>query len=227
MPHDSHEHAAIEADEPQGYYQHLVAATRSLLIEKGVFSAGDMRAMIEKIDERSPAVGARIVARAWTDAAFKERLLAHGKKTMKEEMDIDPVVADIVVVENTADVHNVVVCTLCSCYPVFILGRPPDWYKSYAYRSRTVRDPRGVLREFGTEIDPGPRGPRPRFDRRHALPGAADAAGRHRRLAGGAAGRNRHPRHHGRRRRSAGGGIGARHLLPGCRGGFETLACNA
>ena len=69
-------------------------------------------------------------------------------------MDIDPVVADIVVVENTADVHNVVVCTLCSCYPVFILGRPPDWYKSYAYRSRTVRDPRGVLREFGTEIDP-------------------------------------------------------------------------
>ena len=162
MPHDApghahdhdHAHAAIEADEPQGYYQHLAAATRSLLIEKGVFSAGDMRAMIEKIDERSPAVGARIVARAWTDAAFKERLLAQGKKTMKEEMEIDPVVADIVVVENTADVHNVVVCTLCSCYPVFILGRPPDWYKSYAYRSRTVRDPRGVLREFGTEIDP-------------------------------------------------------------------------
>ncbi len=155
MPHDSHEHAPIEADGPQGYYQHLAAATRSLLIEKGVFGAGDMRAMIERIDERSPAFGARIVARAWTDAAFKERLLAHGKKTMKEEMDIDPVVADIVVVENTADVHNVVVCTLCSCYPVFILGRPPDWYKSYAYRSRTVRDPRGVLREFGTEIDPG------------------------------------------------------------------------
>ncbi|MXW93862.1 MAG: nitrile hydratase subunit alpha [Rhodospirillaceae bacterium] len=165
MPHDApehapghahdHDHAAIEADEPQGYYQHLAAATRSLLIEKGVFSAGDMRAMIEKIDERSPAVGARIVARAWTDPDFRERLLAQGKKTMKEEMDIDPVVADIVVVENTADVHNVVVCTLCSCYPVFILGRPPDWYKSYAYRSRTVRDPRGVLREFGTEIDPG------------------------------------------------------------------------
>ncbi|MYG53578.1 MAG: nitrile hydratase subunit alpha [Rhodospirillaceae bacterium] len=165
MPHDApehapghahdHDHAAIEADEPQGYYQHLAAATRSLLIEKGVFSAGDMRAMIEKIDERSPAVGARIVARAWTDPDFRERLLAQGKKTMKEEMDIDPVVADIVVVENTADVHNMVVCTLCSCYPVFILGRPPDWYKSYAYRSRTVRDPRGVLREFGTEIDPG------------------------------------------------------------------------
>ena len=159
MPHDDphdhdHAHAAIEADAPQGYYQHLTEATRSLLIEKGLFSADAMRAMIEKIDERSPALGARIVARAWTDPAFKERLLARGKQTIKEEMEIDPVVADIVVVENTAAVHNVVVCTLCSCYPVFILGRPPDWYKSYAYRSRAVRDPRGVLREFGTEIAP-------------------------------------------------------------------------
>lgn len=149
-----HPHAAIEAGEPHGYYHHLAEATRSLLIDKGVFNAGDMRAMIEKIDERSPALGAKIVARAWKDPAFRERLLVQGKKTMKEEMDIDPVAADIVVVENTAAVHNVVVCTLCSCYPVFILGRPPDWYKSYAYRSRAVRDPRGVLRAFGTEIDP-------------------------------------------------------------------------
>ena len=157
MPHDpehDRDHTPIEADGPQGYYQHLAAATRSLLIEKGVFSASDMRAMIEQIDQRSPALGAKIVARAWTDQAFKERLLAEGKKAIKEEMDIDPVAADIVVVENTAAVHNVVVCTLCSCYPVFILGRPPDWYKSYAYRSRAVRDPRGVLLEFGTEIDP-------------------------------------------------------------------------
>ena len=165
MPHDDphahthdhgheHPHAPIEADGAQGYYQHLTEATRSLLIEKGLFSADAMRAMIEKIDERSPALGARIVARAWTDPAFRERLLARGKQTIKEEMDIDPVVADIVVVENTAAVHNVVVCTLCSCYPVFILGRPPDWYKSYAYRSRAVRDPRGVLRDFGTEIAP-------------------------------------------------------------------------
>jgi len=153
MPHDSHEHAAIEADGPEGYYQHLAAATRSLLIEKGIFTAADMRAMIERIDERSPALGAKIVARAWTDAGFRARLLAEGKKAIREEMDIDAVAADIVVVENTPAVHNVVVCTLCSCYPVFILGRPPDWYKSYAYRSRAVRDPRGVLREFGTEID--------------------------------------------------------------------------
>ena len=167
MPHDDphahtheheheheHPHAPIEADGPQGYYQHLTEATRSLLIEKGLFSADAMRAMIEKIDERSPALGARIVARAWTDPAFRVRLLARGKQTIKEEMEIDPVVADIVVVENTAAVHNVVVCTLCSCYPVFILGRPPDWYKSYAYRSRAVREPRGVLQEFGAEIAP-------------------------------------------------------------------------
>ncbi len=160
MPHEQHEHAhdhshaPVQADEPQGHYQRLADATRSLLIEKGVFTAGDMRAVIEKIDGRSPALGARIVVRAWTDPAFKKRLLARGKQTMLEEMDIDPVVADIVVVENTPDVHNVVVCTLCSCYPVFILGRPPDWYKSHAYRSRVVRNPRGVLQEFGTTIDP-------------------------------------------------------------------------
>ncbi|MCY4238581.1 MAG: nitrile hydratase subunit alpha [Rhodospirillaceae bacterium] len=160
MPHEQHEHAhdhshaPIQADERQGYYQRLADATRNLLIEKGVFTAGDMRAIIEKIDGRSPALGARIVARAWTDPPFRKRLLARGKQTMLEEMDIDPVVADIVVVENTPDVHNVVVCTLCSCYPVFILGRPPDWYKSYAYRSRVVRNPRGVLQDFGTTIDP-------------------------------------------------------------------------
>ena len=201
-------HAPIEADGPQGYYQHLTEATRSLLIEKGLFSADAMRAMIEKIDERSPALGARIVARAWTDPAFRERLLARGKQTIKEEMEIDPVVADIVVVENTAAVHNVVVCTLCSCYPVFILGRPPDWYKSYAYRSRAVRDPRGVLQRVRHRNRPGTRSPRPRFDRRHALPGAALAARRHGRLGGGKTGGIGHPRHDGRRRRGKGGGVG-------------------
>ena len=160
MPHDDphsahgHVHAPAAADEPPGYHQHLTEAARSLLIEKGLFSADDMRAMIERIDSRSPALGARIVARAWQDRGFRERLLAHGRKTLREEMEIDPVVADIVVVENDDVVHNLVVCTLCSCYPVFILGRPPDWYKSYAYRSRAVRDPRGVLREFGTVIAP-------------------------------------------------------------------------
>ena len=121
-------------------------------MEKGYFNADDVRAMIEKIDERTPAIGAKVVARAWTDPGFKARLLANGRKTLEEEFDLDIVVADLVAVENTPEVHNVIVCTLCSCYPVFVLGRPPDWYKSAAYRSRVVREPRAVLREFGTEI---------------------------------------------------------------------------
>lgn len=152
MPHDHDDHAPIEAEEPQGPYQNLALATRELLLEKGYFKADDIRRMIEMSDERTPALGARIVAHAWTNDAFRERLLREGKKAVEEEVNIDMYHADLVVVENTADVHNVVVCTLCSCYPVSVLGRPPDWYKSQAYRSRVVRDPRAVLNEFGTEI---------------------------------------------------------------------------
>ncbi|MGI9387267.1 MAG: nitrile hydratase subunit alpha, partial [Methyloligellaceae bacterium] len=150
--HQHDDHAPIEADEPEGHYQLLAAATRELLIEKGYFNADDVRAMIEAIDDRSPALGAKVVARAWSDPQFKKRLLANGRKTLEDEFDLDVVVADLVVVENTPDIHNVIVCTLCSCYPVFVLGRPPDWYKSAAYRSRVIREPRAVLREFGTEI---------------------------------------------------------------------------
>lgn len=146
------DHAPIEAEAPEGHYQFLAAATRELLIEKGYFAADDVRAMIERIDGRTPAFGAKVVARAWVDPGFKSRLLANGRKTLQEEFDLDIVVADLVVVENTPEVHNVIVCTLCSCYPVFVLGRPPDWYKSSAYRSRVVREPRAVLHEFGTEI---------------------------------------------------------------------------
>ncbi len=149
--HD-HDHTPIQADEPDGYWHNLADAARELLIEKGYFDGADVRAMVERIDSRTPAIGAGIVARAWIDPAFKERLLSNGKKTLKDEMDIDVVAAELVVVENTEDVHNVIVCTLCSCYPVFVLGRPPDWYKSRAYRSRVVRHPRQVLGEFGTEI---------------------------------------------------------------------------
>ena len=150
--HD-HPHAPIEAREPQGHYHLLADAVRELLIEKGYFTADQHRAFIETIDSRSPAVGARIVAKAWTDSAFKRRLLDDGKKACAE-LGIDVVVANLVVVENTPAVHNVIVCTLCSCYPVFVLGRPPDWYKSAAYRSRVIRDPRDVLAEFGTTIAP-------------------------------------------------------------------------
>jgi nitrile hydratase len=163
MPHDPHEHehdhghdhddhAPVVEAEPNGPYQHLAEAARELLIEKGYFDADDIRRMIERIDERSPALGAKIVARAWTDPDFKARLLKSGKAAIETDFGVDVVAADLVVVENTADIHNVIVCTLCSCYPVFVLGRPPDWYKSYAYRSRVVREPRAVLREFGTEI---------------------------------------------------------------------------
>jgi nitrile hydratase len=151
--HGADPHAPIAAAEPDGYYQRLAEATRALLIEKGYFTADQMRAMIEKIDQRSPALGARIVAKAWTEPKFRKKLLDGGKKALAE-IGIDLPIADLVVVENTPRVHNVVVCTLCSCYPVFVLGRPPDWYKNAPYRSRVVKDPRGVLKEFGTEISP-------------------------------------------------------------------------
>ncbi len=149
--HDDDPHTPIQAREPQGHYQLLADAVRELLIEKGYFTADQHRALIERIDARSPALGAKIVARAWTDPKFRQRLLDDGKKACAE-MGVNVVVANLVVVENTPAVHNVIVCTLCSCYPVFVLGRPPDWYKSATYRSRVVRDPRDVLKEFGTEI---------------------------------------------------------------------------
>jgi nitrile hydratase len=152
--HGDDAHAPIRAKEPAGHYPLLGDAVRELLIEKGVFTADQHRAFIETIDARGPALGAKIVVRAWTDPAYKRRLLDDGKKACAE-LGVDVVVANLVVVENTPAVHNVIVCTLCSCYPVFVLGRPPDWYKSAAYRARVVRDPRAVLKEFGTEIAPG------------------------------------------------------------------------
>jgi nitrile hydratase len=152
--HAHDDHAPITADDKDGYYQHLADAARELLIEQGLFTNDDVRRFIEKIDERSPALGARIVARAWTDPKYKELLLTDGRKALAE-FGIDVMVAaDLIVVENTPEVHNTVVCTLCSCYPVFVLGRPPAWYKSAAYRTRVVREPRAVLKEFGTEIAP-------------------------------------------------------------------------
>ena len=126
-------------------------AVTSLLVEKGVFSADEMRAQIEHMDTLDPARGAELVARAWTDDGFRERLVADSKAAAAElGMDIGPI--PILVMENTPDTHNLIVCTLCSCYPRFLLGIPPDWYKSRSYRSRAVREPRAVLAEFGTEI---------------------------------------------------------------------------
>ena len=151
MSHD-HDHAPPpDQDGPLSYYQVMETAVRELLIEKGILTADEVRAAVEAMDARSPAIGARVVARAWTDPAFKERLLADGSAACAE-LGVDMGPTHLVVVENNPQVHNVIVCTLCSCYPRFLLGLPPDWYKARPYRSRVVREPRAVLREFGTEI---------------------------------------------------------------------------
>ena len=139
-------------DTPLAYHQVMQMAVVSLLVEKGVFSADDMRAQIERMDALTPARGVRLVARAWVGDGFRQRLLADSKAAAAElGIDLGPI--PILVMENTPGTHNLVVCTLCSCYPRFLLGIPPEWYKSRSYRSRAVREPRRVLAEFGTEID--------------------------------------------------------------------------
>lgn len=151
----AHPHEALpDQDGPLSYYQRMEVAVRELLIEKGVMNAGEIREAVERMDARSPADGARVVARAWVDPAFKARLLADGTAAcLALGIDIRP--TRLVAVENTPEVHNLIVCTLCSCYPRLLLGLPPDWYKSRAYRSRAVREPRAVLAEFGTELPDG------------------------------------------------------------------------
>jgi nitrile hydratase subunit alpha len=121
----------------------------ALLVEKGVVTEAEIQDDIAYMGSRSPANGARLVARAWTDQGFRARLLVDGRAAAIE-LGIDAVASpDLVVVGNNPEVHNPIVCTLCSCYPRAVLGRPPDWYKSFEYRSRAVREPRAVMREFG------------------------------------------------------------------------------
>ncbi|WP_193180158.1 nitrile hydratase subunit alpha [Nisaea sediminum] len=149
-PEHHHPHRP-DQDDTMTYYRLMEEAVRELMIEKGLVTQDDIRAEVEAMDARVPANGAKVVARAWTDPAFKKRLIETPKEAIAEVgHDIGPM--KLVVLENTPEVHNVVVCTLCSCYPRWILGIPPDWYKSRSYRSRVVREPRTVLREFGTEI---------------------------------------------------------------------------
>jgi len=134
------------------YWGKRMYAIRELLIEKGILTADEVQDQVDYMEARSPANGARMVARAWVDPAYKARLLDDPKAACAE-MGIDATsLTEFVVLENTDSVHNLVVCTLCSCYPRPILGRPPDWYKSFAYRSRAVVEPRAVMREFGTEL---------------------------------------------------------------------------
>jgi len=147
----NHPHDPIEVSEGAGEYEIMVHAIKELLIEKGVITGEDIRKTLEFMDTRTPALGAKVVARAWTDPEFKKRLLANGTASVAE-MGIPMGDAELIVVENSKDVHNVIVCTLCSCYPRTVLGLPPDWYKSRNYRSRMVVEPRAVLKEFGTEL---------------------------------------------------------------------------
>jgi len=138
-------------DEPLTYWQRMEIAVRELLIEKGHLTAAEISDQINAMDARSPANGAAVVARAWTDDEFRQRLLSDASAASREmEFDIGPL--RLIAVENTATVHNLIVCTLCSCYPRNLLGLPPDWYKSREYRSRAVREPRAVLREFGLNL---------------------------------------------------------------------------
>jgi len=139
-------------DDTLTHHRRLEIAVRELLIEKDILTADEIREAIERMDARGPHLGAKVVARAWVDSGFKARLLADGSAACEEagvQMD-QP--TRLIVVENTPAEHNLVVCTLCSCYPRMVLGIPPDWYKSRAYRSRAVSEPRSVLAEFGTYI---------------------------------------------------------------------------
>ena len=147
MTHD-HPHDPITNDgEPPAAAR--ARALEELLVAKGVIKREDVRKQIDWLVSRTPADGARLIARAWVDPEFKQRLLEDARAAALE-LGLDPGPSPVVVaVENTDSVHHIVVCTLCSCYPRALLGPPPDWYKSLPYRSRAVSDPRGVLEEFG------------------------------------------------------------------------------
>jgi len=131
--------------------QMMEGRLREVLIGKGYLTQAAIDAEVENMRGRTPERGARVVAKAWTDKAFKKKLLENGTKAC-ESLGLDVPALKLVVVENTPQVHNVIVCTLCSCYPRMLLGIPPDWYKSFAYRSRMVSEPRKVLEEFGLKI---------------------------------------------------------------------------
>jgi nitrile hydratase len=150
--HD-HPHSEIERDDVPGYFEVLETAVRELLIDKGLITPAEIRRQIEVLDSRTPALGAKVIVRAWTDPEFRARLLANGRAACEDDFGIsfyDD--TSLIVLENTETVHNLVVCTLCSCYPRPVLGLPPDWYKLKPYRARAVIEPRAVLAEFGTHI---------------------------------------------------------------------------
>ena len=151
--HDhTHDHAHAHAPEPDAAIR--TKALESLLVEKGVISTDAIDELVRAFEQDiGPMNGAKVVARAWVDPAYRGRLLDDGTKAIAELGFVGNEESEIVVLENTPGVHNMVVCTLCSCYPWPVLGLPPTWYKSEAYRSRAVIEPRAVLGEFGLELD--------------------------------------------------------------------------
>ena len=146
-----HPHQQDIEDTPFTEKMLLAQAVEELIIKKGLTSPEKLREQIEFLDSREPAIGARLVAQSWLDPVFKQELLDSVNQAA-HKIGIDTGEVPIQAVENTDKIHNVIVCTLCSCYPRMLIGLPPDWYKSREYRSRTVREPREVLKEFGTRI---------------------------------------------------------------------------
>lgn len=153
MPHDHGEHEALVIEDEAGNIeaQIIVDALQDVLIAKGLLTAHEVTAAIAKLESPGLHLGAKIVAKAWTEPAYRTRLLSDGRAAV-QELGIPVTEARIIVVENTAEVHNLITCTLCSCYPRSILGQPPSWYISKAYRARSVREPRRVLAEFGLDL---------------------------------------------------------------------------
>jgi nitrile hydratase alpha subunit len=149
--HD-HSHTEVSPAGRRGYYEIMETAIRELLVERKLIGPDEIRRQIEVLDSRTPALGAKVVARAWVDAAFRARLLADGRSACEELAISFYDSTGLIVLENTEEVHNLIVCTLCSCYPRPVLGLPPDWYKLKPYRARAVSEPRAVLAEFGTVI---------------------------------------------------------------------------
>ena len=149
--HDGHEpHPGIEVDTGLSHYARRAKAIEDLLVAKGICTTEEVQRRVDQLEARSPSDGAKVVARAWVDPDYKARLLADPAAALSElGYDLPDTTPQLAVVENTETVHHLVVCTLCSCYPSMLLGLPPDWYKSLAYRSRAVVDPRGVMGEFG------------------------------------------------------------------------------
>ena len=193
IDHGDHTHPGMDTEE-LSYHARRVRAMETLLAEKGVLTVEEVQRNVDAVESRSPSDGARVVAKAWADPDYRARLLSDPEAALADMgYTLPDPTPKLGVVENSADVHHLVVCTLCSCYPRALLGRPPDWYKSFAYRSRAVVDPRGVLREFGTEVSDDTEVVVAGQHRRPALLGTAPASRRQRGHERGGAGRTGHP----------------------------------